>query len=151
MSDAGAAADAAPVRKLLNLILLTAVKAKASDIHFEPFEDTFQVRNRIDGVLYEMLPVPKTLAAALVARIKVMSRLDIAERRIPQDGKISVTIGGRNVDLRISTLRPCLANQWWCVFLTVLWSPLTSIKSAWKNRASIISAKLSKSPTVSWW
>ena len=104
MSDAGAAADAAPVRKLLNLILLTAVKAKASDIHFEPFEDTFQVRNRIDGVLYEMLPVPKTLAAALVARIKVMSKLDIAERRVPQDGKISVTIGGRNVDLRVSTL-----------------------------------------------
>ena len=104
MSDAGAAADAAPVRKLLNLILLTAVKAKASDIHFEPFEDTFQVRNRIDGVLYEMLPVPKTLSGALVARIKVMSRLDIAERRVPQDGKISVTIGGRNVDLRVSTL-----------------------------------------------
>ncbi|TVR43845.1 MAG: pilus assembly protein PilB [Planctomycetota bacterium] len=104
MSDAGAAADAAPVRKLLNLILLTAVKAKASDVHFEPFEDTFQVRNRIDGVLYEMLPVPKNLAPALVARIKVMSRLDIAERRVPQDGKISVTIGGRNVDLRVSTL-----------------------------------------------
>ncbi|TVR15967.1 MAG: type II/IV secretion system protein [Planctomycetota bacterium] len=104
MSDATTAADAAPVRKLLNLILLTGVKAKASDVHFEPFEDTFQVRNRIDGVLYEMLPVPKTLAPALVARIKVMSRLDIAERRVPQDGKISVTIGGRNVDLRVSTL-----------------------------------------------
>ena len=103
-ADMGAAAESAPVRKLLNLILLTAVKAQASDIHFEPFEATFQVRNRIDGVLYEMLPVPKTLAAPLVARIKVMSHLDIAERRMPQDGKISVRIGEREVDLRVSTL-----------------------------------------------
>ena len=73
MSDIGSAAESAPVRKLLDLILLTAVKAQASDIHFEPFEDTFRVRNRIDGVLYEMLPVPKALSGALVARIKVMS------------------------------------------------------------------------------
>ena len=103
-NDAAAMAEAAPVRKLLNLILLTGVKAQASDIHFEPFEDTFRVRNRVDGVLYEMLPVPKGLAAALVARIKVMSHLDIAERRLPQDGKIPIRIGDREVDLRISTL-----------------------------------------------
>jgi len=102
--DVGAAAESAPVRKLLNLILLTAVKAQASDVHFEPFEATFQVRNRIDGVLYEMLPVPKTLSAPLVARIKVMAHLDISERRMPQDGKISVRIGDREVDLRVSTL-----------------------------------------------
>ena len=104
MSDVGAAAESAPVRKLLNLILLTAVKAQAADVHFEPFEATFRVRNRIDGVLYEMLPVPKTLAGPLVARIKVMGQLDIAERRMPQDGKISVKIGGREVDLRVSCL-----------------------------------------------
>jgi type IV pilus assembly protein PilB len=103
-SDAAAAAESAPVRKLLNLILLTGVKAQASDIHFEPFEDSFRVRNRIDGVLYEMLPVPKTLAPALVARIKVMSHLDISERRMPQDGKIPVRIGDREVDLRVSSL-----------------------------------------------
>ena len=103
-NDPAAMAESAPVRKLLNLILLTGVKAQASDIHFEPFEDTFRVRNRVDGVLYEMLPVPKTLAAALVARIKVMSHLDIAERRMPQDGKIPIRIGDREVDLRISTL-----------------------------------------------
>ncbi len=103
-ADPTAAADSAPVRKLLNLILLTGVKAQASDIHFEPFEDTFRIRNRIDGVLYEMLPVQKGLAAALVARIKVMSHLDIAERRLPQDGKIPIRIGDREVDLRISTL-----------------------------------------------
>ncbi|MFW5882510.1 MAG: GspE/PulE family protein [Planctomycetota bacterium] len=102
--DIGAQAESAAVRKLLDLILLTAVKAQASDIHFEPFEEEFRVRNRIDGVLYEMLPVPKALAPALVARIKVMSHLDIAERRLPQDGKIGITIGGRSVDLRVSCL-----------------------------------------------
>jgi type IV pilus assembly protein PilB len=103
-SDPAAMAEAAPVRKLLNLVLLTGVKAQASDLHFEPFEDTFRVRNRIDGVLYEMLPVPKNLSSALVARIKVMAHLDIAERRLPQDGKIPIRIGDREVDLRISTL-----------------------------------------------
>ena len=103
-NNAAEAAESAPVRKLLNLLLLTGVKAQASDIHFEPFEDTFRVRNRIDGVLYDMLPVPKTLAPALVARIKVMSHLDISERRMPQDGKIPVRIGDREVDLRVSCL-----------------------------------------------
>jgi len=103
-NDVGAQAESAAVRNLLNLILLTAVKAQAADIHFEPFEENFRVRNRIDGVLYEMLPVPKQLAAPLVARIKVMSHLDIAERRLPQDGKIPVRIGDREVDLRVSTL-----------------------------------------------
>ncbi|MCK6489179.1 MAG: Flp pilus assembly complex ATPase component TadA [Planctomycetes bacterium] len=103
-NDAVAAADSAPVKKLLNLVLLTAVRAQASDVHFEPFESSFRVRNRIDGVLYEMLPVPVSLAAALVARIKVMSHLDIAERRMPQDGKIPIKIGDREVDLRVSTL-----------------------------------------------
>ena len=103
-SDVNAAAESAPVRKLLNLILLTGVKAQASDIHFEPFEEVFRVRNRIDGVLYEMLPVPKNLAAPLVARIKVMAHLDLSERRKPQDGKIPVKIGDREVDLRVSVL-----------------------------------------------
>lgn len=104
LSDAAMAAESAPVRKLLDLVLLTAIKAQASDVHFEPFEDAFKVRNRVDGVLYDMLPVPKSLSGALVARVKVMSGLDIAERRMPQDGKISVSIGGRAVDLRVSTL-----------------------------------------------
>ena len=94
LTSLGAATDSAAVRKLLDLILITGIKAQAADIHFEPFEHQFRVRNRIDGVLYEMMPVPKTLAPALVARVKVMAHLDIAERRLPQDGKISINLAG---------------------------------------------------------
>jgi len=97
-------ADAAPVRKLLNLVLLQAIKDKASDIHFEPFEDEFKIRYRMDGVLYEMVPPPKHLALAICSRIKVMANMDIAERRLPQDGRIELNVGGNPVDLRISTL-----------------------------------------------
>ena len=93
-----------PVRKLLNLVLLQAIRDKASDIHFEPFEDEYKMRYRIDGVLYEMIPPPKYIAAALSSRIKVMADLDIAERRLPQDGRISLTVSGKPVDLRVSVL-----------------------------------------------
>lgn len=93
-----------PVKKLLNLVLLQAIRDKASDIHFEPFEDEYKMRYRIDGVLYEMIPPPKHIAAALSSRIKVMAELDIAERRLPQDGRISLTVGGKPVDLRVSVL-----------------------------------------------
>lgn len=96
--------DAAPVRKLLNMILLLAIKDQASDIHFEPFEDEFKVRVKADGVLYELLPPPRHLANAIVSRIKVMSELDIAERRMPQDGRIELNVGGNPVDLRVSVL-----------------------------------------------
>ncbi len=94
----------APVIKLLNLILSQAIKEKASDIHFEPFEIEFKVRYRVDGVLYEMTPPPKHLSLALTSRVKVLANLDIAERRMPQDGRILMSVEGRNVDLRISTL-----------------------------------------------
>ncbi len=97
-------AGAAPVRRLLNLVLLQAIKDRASDIHFEPFEDEFKIRYRIDGVLYEMVPPPKHLALAITSRIKVMSNLDIAERRMPQDGRIELNVSGRPVDLRIAVL-----------------------------------------------
>jgi type IV pilus assembly protein PilB len=97
-------ADSAPVRKLLNLVLIQAIKDKASDIHFEPFEDEFKIRYRIDGVLYEMVPPPRHLAAAIVSRIKVMSNLDIAERRLPQDGRIELNVGNNPIDLRIAVL-----------------------------------------------
>jgi type IV pilus assembly protein PilB len=93
-----------PVKKLLNLVLLQAIRDKASDIHFEPFEDEYKMRYRIDGVLYEMVPPPKYIAAALSSRIKVMADLDIAERRMPQDGRISLTVQGNPIDLRVSVL-----------------------------------------------
>jgi len=93
-----------PVIKLLNLVLLQAIRDKASDIHFEPFEDEFKMRYRIDGVLYEMQPPPHHIALAVASRIKVMSNLDIAERRMPQDGRIPLTVGGQPVNLRVSVL-----------------------------------------------
>ena len=96
--------NAAPVVKLLNLILVTAIKAQSSDIHFEPFENEFKVRYRVDGVLYEMEAPPLHLALPLISRVKVLSNLDISETRLPQDGRILLSVGGRPVDLRVSTL-----------------------------------------------
>ena len=97
-------ADLNPIKKLLNLVLLQAIKDKASDVHFEPFEDEFKMRYRIDGVLYEMVPPPKYVALALASRIKVMASLDIAERRLPQDGRIELTVKGVQIDLRVSVI-----------------------------------------------
>lgn len=96
--------DEAPIRKLLNMILLLAIKDQASDIHFEPFEDEFRVRIKADGMLYELVPPPRHLANSIVSRIKIMSELDIAERRLPQDGRIELNVGGHSVDLRVSVL-----------------------------------------------
>ncbi len=90
--------------KLLNLVLLQAIKDRASDIHFEPFENEFKMRYRIDGVLYEMVPPPKALGPAITSRVKVMANLDIAERRLPQDGRIELMVGGNPVDLRVAVL-----------------------------------------------
>ncbi len=97
-------AHTAPVRRLLNLVLLQAIQDRASDIHFEPFEDEFKIRYRVDGVLYEMVPPPRHLHLPLATRIKAMSGLDIAERRLPQDGRLDLNISGNPVDLRVSTL-----------------------------------------------
>ena len=104
LTDVEALADSAPVRKLLNMVLLLAIKDHASDIHFEPFEDEFRIRIKADGVLYEMVPPPRHLAFAITTRIKVMANLDIAERRLPQDGRIELSVGGHPVDLRVSVL-----------------------------------------------
>lgn len=98
------AADSNPVKRLVNMVLLEAIRNRASDIHFEPFEDEFKMRYRIDGTLYEMLPPPKSIAVALASRIKVMADLDIAERRIPQDGRIDLVVNNSQVDLRVSVL-----------------------------------------------
>ena len=99
-----AMAESAPVRKLLNMVLLLAIKDHASDIHFEPFEDEFRIRIKADGVLYEMVPPPRHLAFAITTRIKVMANLDIAERRLPQDGRIELMLSGHPIDLRVSVM-----------------------------------------------
>jgi type IV pilus assembly protein PilB len=104
LADREAMAHSAPIVKLLNYVLFQAIRDKASDIHLEPFERDFKVRYRIDGVLYELESPPRHLAEALISRVKVMASLDIAETRIPQDGRIELTISGRSVDIRVSTL-----------------------------------------------
>jgi type IV pilus assembly protein PilB len=105
--DAAGMADLAnevPIVRFVNLVLFQAVQDRASDIHFEPFEDEFKIRYRVDGALYEMTPPPKHLALPVISRLKVMANLNISERRLPQDGRISFQMGNRQVDLRVSTL-----------------------------------------------
>ena len=97
-------ADAAPIVKFVNMVLFQAVKDRASDIHFEPFETEFRIRYRVDGALYEMAPPPKHLALPVISRIKVMASLNISERRLPQDGRINIMMGHKSIDLRVSTL-----------------------------------------------
>jgi general secretion pathway protein E len=94
----------APVIKLVNMLLFQALKLRASDIHLQPYADRFQVRMRIDGVLYDMEAIPKRVQEAIVSRVKVMGKMDIAERRLPQDGRASIRIGDGDVDVRISTV-----------------------------------------------
>ncbi|MCR4316512.1 MAG: ATPase, T2SS/T4P/T4SS family [Planctomycetes bacterium] len=102
--DIESQANAGPIVTLVNQILHKAIQARAADIHLEPFEKDFKVRMRIDGVLYEMISPPTHLAPVIVSRIKVLSKLNIAETRLPQDGRIELTIAGRPIDLRVSTL-----------------------------------------------
>jgi len=102
--DLNQLANQTPIIRFVNLVLQQAIKDKASDVHFEPFEEQFRIRYRIDGALYEMSPPPKKLAIPVISRIKVIANMNIAEKRIPQDGRIKMTIAGRPVDLRVSTL-----------------------------------------------
>jgi len=105
--DAGELTDLAnetPIIRFVNLVIFQAVQDRASDIHFEPFEDEFKIRYRVDGALYEMAPPPKHLALPVISRLKVMANLNISERRVPQDGRISLQMANRQVDLRVSTL-----------------------------------------------
>ncbi len=102
--DLGGDFEHSPIIKFVNLVLSQAVQDRASDIHFEPFENEYRIRYRVDGALYEMSPPPRTLAGPIASRIKIMSNLNISERRLPQDGRISVQLAGREVDLRVSTL-----------------------------------------------
>jgi len=99
-----AEANATPIIRLVDLILYQAIQDRASDIHFEPFENEFKIRYRVDGALYEMSPPPRHPALPVISRVKVMANMNIAERRLPQDGRIQKNIAGRQVDLRVSTL-----------------------------------------------
>jgi type IV pilus assembly protein PilB len=104
LDQLAASTEEAPVIKLANLIILQAIKDRASDIHIEPFEKTVRLRYRIDGSLVDVRPPPKNMQVALASRLKIMSNLDIAERRLPQDGRMRVKVGGRDIDLRVSFL-----------------------------------------------
>ncbi|MEA3186254.1 MAG: type pilus assembly protein PilB [Chthoniobacter sp.] len=104
MQNVEAEANAAPIIRFVDLILHQAIQDRASDIHFEPFETEFKIRYRVDGALYEMAPPPRHLALPVLSRVKVMANLNIAERRLPQDGRIQKHIAGRQVDMRVSTL-----------------------------------------------
>jgi type IV pilus assembly protein PilB len=104
LADAEQMANSAPVIKLLQYILFQAIRDRSSDIHLEPFDNDFKIRYRVDGALYDLQAPPPHLALPLISRVKVMAGLDIAETRLPQDGRIEIMIGGRPVDLRVSTL-----------------------------------------------
>jgi len=103
-SDVEADANATPIIRFVDLILFQAIQDRASDIHFEPFEHEFKIRYRVDGALYEMAPPPRHLALPVISRVKVMASMNIAERRLPQDGRIQKNIAGRLIDMRVSTL-----------------------------------------------
>ena len=104
LDQLAASSEEGPVIKLANLIIVQAIKDRSSDIHLEPFEKTVRLRYRIDGMLIEVTPPPKNMQVPLISRLKIMSNLDIAERRLPQDGRMRVRVGGRDVDLRVSIL-----------------------------------------------
>jgi type IV pilus assembly protein PilB len=99
-----AEANATPIIRFVDLILFQAIQDRASDIHFEPFENEFKIRYRVDGALYEMAPPPRHLALPVISRVKVMANMNIAERRLPQDGRVQKNVAGRSVDFRVSTL-----------------------------------------------
>jgi type IV pilus assembly protein PilB len=103
-ADIEAEANATPIIRFVDLILYQAIQDRASDIHFEPFQGEFKIRYRVDGALYEMVPPPRHLALPVISRVKVMANMNIAERRLPQDGRIQKNIAGRSIDLRVSTL-----------------------------------------------
>ena len=104
LDQLAASSEEAPVIKLANLIIVQAIKDRASDIHLEPFEKTMRLRYRVDGVLIDATPPPKQMQLALASRFKIMSSLDIAERRLPQDGRMRVKVSGKDFDLRVSVL-----------------------------------------------
>ncbi len=131
IDDLANLANETPIIRFVNLVLFQAVQDRASDIHFEPFEDEFKIRYRVDGALYEMSPPPKHLALPVISRLKVMSGLDISERRLPQDGRISLQVAGPQHRLaRLHPARPSSASRSSCA----CWIGRRSI---WTSRPSV--------------
>ncbi len=127
--------DDAPVVRYVNKILLDAINSGTSDIHFEPYEKTYRVRFRQDGMLHEKATPPINIAARLAARLKVMARMNIAERRVPQDGRIKMNLSrNRSIDFRVNTCRRCTARRWCCV--SSIPRPPRSVSSRWASRKS---------------
>src|SRR6185437_486118 len=118
LDQLAASSEEAPVIKLANLILVQAIKDRASDIHVEPFEKGMRLRYRVDGVMADATPPPKQMQLALASRFKIMSSLDIAERRLPQDGRMRLRVGGKDYDLRVSILPTCTAKKACSAFST---------------------------------
>ena len=108
--------DEAPIIRLLNALFSQAIQKKASDIHIETYENKVLIRMRLDGVLQEALDIPREIAPLVISRVKVMAKLDIAEKRIPQDGRIALRIGGNNIDVRVSTLPLITESELYCEF-----------------------------------
>jgi general secretion pathway protein E len=141
--------DDAPIIRLINAVLTQAVKENASDIHVEPFENRLVVRFRVDGVLREVLQSRRAVAPLVVSRIKVMSKLDIAEKRLPQDGRISLKIAGRAVDVRVSPFRRATASASCSACSTSRPDGSISPRSAWRCRPRRSSTSSSSSRTAS--
>ncbi len=102
----------APIIRLVNHVLTQSIKARASDIHIEPYQDSFKIRYRVDGILYDLLTPPKWVQPALISRIKVMAKMNIAEKRLPQDGRLDVRMGDQDIDVRVSTLPTTFGERW---------------------------------------
>jgi type IV pilus assembly protein PilB len=134
LDQLAASSEEAPVIKLANLIVLQAIKDRASDIHLEPFEKVMRLRYRIDGVLLDATPPPKQMQLALASRFKIMSNLDIAERRLPQDGRMRVKVGGRDFDLRVSVLPTVHGEK--IVLLVLDKSNMSASSASTKERSS---------------
>ena len=133
IEDLERSAGESPVIKFVNYILSNALHEGASDIHIEPKEKYTKIRYRIDGVLFETRQAPAKMHAAIVSRVKIMSNLDISERRVPQDGKIAVIMGGRGIDLRVSVRPPATAKKWSFGFWTARASCSGWINPAWNR------------------
>ena len=144
--------DSAPVIRLVNLMIAEAVQLRASDIHVEPFEHRVRIRYRIDGQCVEREAAPRRMLSAIIARIKILSKIDISEKRRPTDGRIKITVGDKQLDLRVSII-PTNHGQS-CVMRSVGQRQYQSrypANSGYPNEISGISIRLSSDPTGSFW